>query len=195
MVPSVIVLNGGSSSGKTSIARCLQKLLGPTWMTLGVDDLVRALPDGEKLAGRVESFPHTAGPVEGGGLVLEPDGSVGVTPAFRKAEAAWYAGLAAIGRCGTGLILDEVFLGGRSSQQRLDGALSDLAVMWVGVRCDAEVAAAREDARADRVGGMARLQAERVHDGVAYDLVVDTSASDAADCAAAIAAHLAALRG
>jgi chloramphenicol 3-O-phosphotransferase len=41
----VVVLNGGSSSGKTSIARCLQRLPGPTWLILGVDDLVRALPD------------------------------------------------------------------------------------------------------------------------------------------------------
>jgi chloramphenicol 3-O phosphotransferase len=38
-----IVLNGGSSSGKSTLARCLQDQLGPMWLTLGVDDLVRAL--------------------------------------------------------------------------------------------------------------------------------------------------------
>jgi chloramphenicol 3-O phosphotransferase len=42
-----IVLNGGSSSGKSSLARSLQNRLGPTWLTLGVDDLIRALPGGE----------------------------------------------------------------------------------------------------------------------------------------------------
>jgi chloramphenicol 3-O phosphotransferase len=40
----VIVLNGGSSSGKTGIARCLQAVLPQPWIRLGVDDLVDALP-------------------------------------------------------------------------------------------------------------------------------------------------------
>lgn len=109
---------------------------------------------------------------------------------FRQAEASWYAGVAAIGRCGTGLILDEVFISGRSAQERLASALAGLPVVWVGVRCDPEVAAAREHGRLDRVDGMARLQAARVHEGVAYDLVVDTSDASAADCARTIASYL-----
>jgi chloramphenicol 3-O phosphotransferase len=103
-------------------------------------------------------------------------------------------GLAAMGRAGSGLIIDEVFLGGGWSQQRLAAALAGLPVVWVGVHCDPEVAAVRERSRSDRVGGMARLQALRVHEGVVYDLVVDTTAASAADCAGAIASHLAALR-
>src|SRR6185312_13588204 len=111
-VNPVIVLNGGSSSGKTSIARSLQRLLGTTWMTLGVDDLIRALPGGDEIDDLVRAQNGgepvgTEGPVEFG-----PDGSVAVGDGFRRAEASWYAGLAAIGRCGTGLIIDEVFLGG-----------------------------------------------------------------------------------
>ena len=42
----VIVLNGGSSSGKSSLAACLQERLEGTWLTLGVDDLIRALSHG-----------------------------------------------------------------------------------------------------------------------------------------------------
>jgi chloramphenicol 3-O phosphotransferase len=41
----VIVLNGVSSAGKTSIARCLQSLLPTPWLHLGVDDLIGAMPD------------------------------------------------------------------------------------------------------------------------------------------------------
>ncbi len=99
-------------------------------------------------------------------------------------------GMAAIGRCGTGLIIDEVFMGGRSSQERLVSALEGLPVMWIGVRCAPEVAEARERGRADRVGGMARLQATRVHEGVVYNLIVDATAASAADCARTIAAQL-----
>ena len=40
----VIVLNGGSSSGKSSIARALQEILPTAWLTFGVDVLVEALP-------------------------------------------------------------------------------------------------------------------------------------------------------
>jgi len=195
-VTPVVVLNGGSSSGKTSIARCLQRLLGPTWMTLGDDDLVRALPGGDEVDDLIRGRPEGGGPVGAAGSIeFGPDGSVTVGEDFRRAETSWYAGLTAIGRCGTGLILDEVFLGGGLSQQRLAAALTDLRVVWVGVRCDPEVAAGRERGRLDRVGGMARLQAARVHEGVAYDLVVDTTAASAADCARLIASHLGALDG
>lgn len=169
-----IVLNGGSSSGKSSLARCLQGTLGPSWLTLGVDDLIRALPDGDQP------------PIDFGA-----DGSIRVSDGFRRAEAAWYRGLAAIARCGTGLIIDEVFLGGGASQERLARAMSDLTVLWVGVRCDPEVAAGRESERQDRTVGMARLQAEQVHVGVLYDLVVDTTSTSTADCASAVTAHLA----
>jgi chloramphenicol 3-O-phosphotransferase len=51
MPVQVIVLNGGSSSGKTAIARCLQAVLPQPWISLSVDDLVAALPP--SLAGAV----------------------------------------------------------------------------------------------------------------------------------------------
>lgn len=188
---SVVVLNGGSSSGTTSIARALQRLLGPTWMTLGVDDLVRALPGGEEIDELARLRRTGEEPArDGGPLHLGSDGSVSVGEDFRRAEAAWYSGLAAIGRSGTGLIVDEVFLDGASSRARLEVALSGLDVRWVGVRCSPEVAAARERRRADRVPGMAELQADRVHQGIAYDLVVDTTSTGAAECARAIASQM-----
>lgn len=192
----VVVLNGGSSSGKTSIARCLQQMLGLTWLTLGVDDLIRALPGGDELDDLLLAQPGAGEPVGAErSIQFAADGSIAVGEQFRRAEASWYAGLAAIGRCGTGLIIDEVFMGGRSSQERLAAALSDLPVVWVGVRCAPEVAAARERSRSDRTAGMARRQAERVHEGVVYDLVVDTTASSAMDCARLIASRVAALKG
>jgi chloramphenicol 3-O phosphotransferase len=170
----VIVLNGGSSSGKSSIATCLQEQLDGTWLTLGIDDLIRALSHG----------PHDRG--AGGTLTITPEGSVVVGEAFRAAELAWYEGLAAIARAGTGLIVDEVFLGGGASQARLQRALEGLAVVWVGVRCHAAVAEARELQRGDRTIGQARDQAERVHRGVRYDMVVETDGASPGDCARAI---------
>jgi chloramphenicol 3-O phosphotransferase len=44
---------------------------------------------------------------------------------------------------GACIILVDVFLGGAKSQERVRKHLGGLEVLWVGVRCDAEVAATR----------------------------------------------------
>lgn len=166
----VIVLNGGSSSGKSGIVRCLQAILPEPWLAFGVDTFVAALP------------------VTGGVITFASDGQVSVGPEFRRLEDAWIRGVAAMARAGAKVILDEVFLGGADSQQRwqLDG----VNVLWVGVRCDSTVAAEREIARGDRVTGMAASQAERVHRGVSYDLEVDTARWESMECARTIAARV-----
>jgi chloramphenicol 3-O phosphotransferase len=161
----VIVLNGGSSSGKSSIARALQEILPTPWLTFGVDVLIEALP------GRGED-PRS-------GLVLEPDGSITVKPEFRTIQDAWYRGLAAMARDGARFILDEVLLSASAGQRRVRALLDGLNVFWVGVHCDPTVAADRERGRADRVPGMAAAQALAVHAGVEYDVEVDTT-----DCSA-----------
>jgi chloramphenicol 3-O phosphotransferase len=93
-------------------------------------------------------------------------------------------------RAGARVIIDDVFLGGGFSQREWRQALAGLDVLWVAVRCDAKVAGGREVARGDRIQGMAAAQAELVHQGVAYDLEVDTTHAEAMACAHAIAARV-----
>jgi chloramphenicol 3-O phosphotransferase len=71
----VIVLNGGSSSGKSGIARCLQAVLPDPWLALGTDTLIEAMP--------VSMQTSTAG------IEFASDGEVIVGPGFRRLEAAW----------------------------------------------------------------------------------------------------------
>jgi chloramphenicol 3-O phosphotransferase len=174
MTTQVIVLNGGSSSGKSGIARCLQAVLPAPWLAFGVDALIQAMP---------VSLQASAA-----GIEFAADGEVIVGPEFRTLEAAWMGGIAAMAHAGARIILDEVFLGGAASQQRWKQALGTLQALWVGVRCDSAVAAGREIARGDRVVGMAASQAQVVHQGVVYDLQVDTTHTEALECARAIAA-------
>ena len=117
-------------------------------------------------------------------------GEVLVGGGFRELEAAWLAGVAAMARAGARVIFDDVFLGGAASQQRVRAALEGLTVLWVGVRCAPEIAAGREIARGDRAAGMAALQAETVHQGVVYDVEIDSSHTESLDCARAIAARV-----
>jgi chloramphenicol 3-O phosphotransferase len=173
----VIVLNGGSSSGKTGIARCLQAILPEPWIRLGVDQFIEALPPSLLSAGS-------------SGIEFGPSGEVVVGGEFRVAEAAWMAGVAAMVHAGARVILDDVFLEGAASQERTRSYLAGLEVLWAGVRCDASVAAGREIARGDRVGGMAESQAELAHRGVVYDVDVDTTHAEALECARIIAARV-----
>jgi chloramphenicol 3-O phosphotransferase len=172
MPTQVIVLNGGSSSGKTGIARCLQAILAGPWLRLGVDDLLDALSPSDS------------------GIDFGPHGEVTPGEDFRAIEAAWMTGVAAMAGAGARIIVDDVFLSGAASQDRMRRYLEGLEVLWVGVRCEAEIAAAREVARGDRVTGMAASQADIVHEGVVYDVAVDTGAAESLDCARAIAAHV-----
>jgi chloramphenicol 3-O phosphotransferase len=172
----VIVLNGGSSSGKSGIVRCLQAVLPDPWLAMGTDMLVEALP-----AAMRDSDA---------GIGFSADGEVVVGPGFRTLEAAWIEGIAAMARAGARVIVDEVFVGGAGSQERWLKALRELTVLWVGVRCAASVAEGREVARGDRITGMAASQAELVHRGVAYDLEVDTTHTESIECARTIAARV-----
>ncbi|MGW0598801.1 chloramphenicol phosphotransferase CPT [Streptomyces sp. NPDC002776] len=174
MTTQLIILNGGSSSGKSGIVRCLQAVLPDPWLAFGVDGFVDALP------ARMRASDE--------GITFAADGGVSVGADFRALEAAWMEGIAAMARAGARIIVDDVFLGGAASQERWRKALVGVEVLWVGVRCDAAVAAGREIARGDRTPGMAGAQADVVHEGVVYDLEVDTTRTESLDCARAIAA-------
>ncbi|MFG3037640.1 MULTISPECIES: chloramphenicol phosphotransferase CPT [unclassified Streptomyces] len=172
----MIILNGASSSGKSGIVRCLQSVLPDPWLTFGCDSFVDALP--KKMWGSP------------GGIVFDEDGGVGVGEEFRALEAAWTEGVVTMARAGARVIVDDVFLGGAASQQRWRTALDGLPALWVAVRCDPDVATGREIARGDRTPGMAARQSTVVHEGVTYDVEVDTTRTESLACARAVAARL-----
>lgn len=78
MSVQVIVLSGGSSAGKSSIARHLQALLPGVWLTLDSDTLVAALP-----ASLRES---------GDGITFPADGTVATGEVVRRVDTVWSLG-------------------------------------------------------------------------------------------------------
>jgi chloramphenicol 3-O phosphotransferase len=133
----IIVLNGGSSSGKSSIARALQGVLPEPWLSWSIDDLVDAMPPALSAEG------DGSGP----GIEFGPGGEVAVGEDFSRAQTAWLAGIAAMARAGARVVLDDVFLGGGASQERMRRGLDGIDVLWVGVRCAPEIAAERSPGR------------------------------------------------
>jgi chloramphenicol 3-O phosphotransferase len=192
----VIVLNGPSSAGKTTIASALQEVLEVSWLVFGIDTLIGAL--GLPLLEMHDDAIIGARPrqhvVREGGIKFDVDGEITVGAEFRRLEAAWLEGLSRMAESGARLILDEVFLDGVHSQDRFRRAFDGRSIMWVGVTCDVDVATQRERDRGDRVVGASEKQSRHVHEGVHYDLVVDTTSRTPDDVAQQIAEHLRALR-
>ena len=158
--PRVIVFNGGSSSGKSSLTRALQQVLPGSWLRFGVDTLVDACPPSLLSRERLD---------------LADDGTVHVAPAFTSIEGYWMAGLGRMAELGAQLLIEDDFVSGPSAQQRWRVALAGVPAGWVGVRCEPAIAAEREHQRGDRTTGMADQQAEAVHLGIDYDLEVDST--------------------
>ncbi len=179
----VIVLNGASSSGKTTLAAALQarlSALGECWIIIGVDDYIARLPFDWVSAG------DHVGPRAAEGLTVQPvNGEVELRlgPVGRRLWAAYRAGVSGAARAGMDVIVDEALLGEsewEGWQQELDG----LDVLWVRVTADAALIEARERERGDRVIGLARSQLDVVHRFHEHGVTVDTgklSSSEAVD--------------
>jgi chloramphenicol 3-O phosphotransferase len=171
----VVVLNGTSSSGKTSLGRALQGRLADPWLLLGIDFFITAMP--LRLYGTTE------------GHDIRDDGSIATGPTWRYLYGHWRDAVAALA-VGTDVIVDEVFLDGYADQERWSRALDGLDVTYVAVRCDPDVTDERERQRGDRHAGQAAWQRDRVHVGVLYDIEVDTTSLSPDDAAAEVAAQL-----
>jgi chloramphenicol 3-O phosphotransferase len=171
----VLALNGTTSAGKTTLARALQERLPDVWFVWGVDTFLSTTS--------VKLY-------QSDGIVLAEDGSITLGPEFDRLYAAFREAVRAFVLGGANVILDEVLLGGGSGQQTWVDALAGLDVSWVCVDCDLDVSEAREVARGDRVVGQARWQAARVHEGVHYDAVIDTSVMTPAQAADDVARQL-----
>ena len=165
----IILLNGGSSSGKSTLVRELQRGLGEPWLSVGIDTFISTLP------------PRMTG--EEDGIVVGEDGAIGIGEEFTRLEQCWMRGVAAMAAAGARIVVDDGFLSGPPAQRRWRAAVEGLSVLWVGVHCSPEEAERREALRGDRETGMARLQALRVHEGIEYDLEVDTTGLEPAKVA------------
>ena len=90
----VIVLNGASSSGKTTLAVALQDILEGSWLIFGIDTLISAIP--LKLLAMHEDASIGAHPPEHdvteGGIAFGADGEITVGPEFERLETAWLKG-------------------------------------------------------------------------------------------------------
>lgn len=159
----IIFLNGTSNSGKTSIAKELQRTIDIPYAHLSFDNFFLRM---------IEDY---------GG----EENVVRATIYMPQVTSPFHHLIAAYAKARQNIIVDHVLRRPGSSKECAE-LLSDYEVLFVGVYCPVEVLREREKQRKDRRVGLAEGQLEHVHAGKTYDIEVDTSKNTPSECATQI---------
>jgi chloramphenicol 3-O phosphotransferase len=161
----VVVLNGTSSSGKTTVARAFQEIADSVFLNFSIDSILSALPQSaiDRLVAGVGN------------------------PRLRVQELniAYYACVRELAALGRDLVIDNAITS-RAQAERLVAAVDGHDVLLVAVSAPAEVLAERERARGDRTVGLASRQMETIDHWLEYDVRIDTSVVSPSAAAARI---------
>ncbi|MFJ4468717.1 chloramphenicol phosphotransferase CPT family protein [Streptomyces sp. NPDC089424] len=153
----IIFLNGTSSSGKSSIAAELLRILDEPCFHMAADSF-------HAMRSRVPVPPDALDTV------------------LHRTWQGYHRAVAGMAAAGNDVVMDHIL----SADWRLADCLSLFEpqdVVLVGVRCPVDELERRERERGDRPPGLAAAQLKQVHAHGVYDLECDTGASDAAECA------------
>jgi chloramphenicol 3-O phosphotransferase len=164
----IIFLNGCGSSGKTSIAKAIQKESPELWLSFGVDTFIDMIPSSRQ----DQYFKFIKGQNERGPTMHVESGSESV-----KLFSAMPQFAEMLADRGNNLIIDEVLFDEKALKSYAEH-LKEYKVYYIGVFCDLAVMQEREVLRRDRCIGLSNDQIDRVHQGVlnSYDFKVDTTA-------------------
>jgi chloramphenicol 3-O phosphotransferase len=179
MAGRVVLLHGTSSSGKTTVARAVQKLSDDPWVRLGIDTFWTSIDE--------RWMEHGSRAAEG--FAWTDDATIVPGPVGQRLAAGMRAAVGAFARAGNDVLVDDVFI----DPGWLDGwrtELADVELFLVGVMARAHILEERERARGNRIVGEARAQVDVIHRGIEYDLTVDTSRQSPEECAGEILAAL-----
>lgn len=174
---TIVLLNGTTSSGKSSILRHLQATLDGPFLDAGIDKFIWMLP--ERYLSERELWDTVLGHAAYAG------------PLGRRLFSGMHHAIAALARAGNHLLADHVLVEPGWVRECAE-LLSDLPAHLIGVRCPLEVVEQRERERGDRTLGQARKQFDLAHAHGIYDLEIDTSLASPEACAAQIREYLAA---
>lgn len=170
---TVIILNGSSCAGKSSIIEAFQKKQDTPWLAVGLDGFfVRVLPAKYFTHEKPEhhSVLHCVPSQENGKrlftLVVGPDG--------QKVIRGMHRAIAAYALAGNNVVVDYIQYD-PAWMVDLKNVLKDINVVWVGVTASLETLEQREKERGrPQVEGHVRSHYHTVHQGIKYDVMLNT---------------------
>lgn len=186
MTVSVILLNGTSSAGKTTLAKQLQQALPGCWQHMALDQFRDGLPDhyrglnapeGTTGAAGLNVVPNTAHDPAFTEVVFGKDGQKMLRGMRRAMRAMIDAGV--------NIIIDDILLTPDFLRDYLE-VFNENQVLLVGVRCDLAIIEDREAQRLGRFPGTAAGQFFSCHAHETYDVEVDTGRQSPEACAAKV---------
>lgn len=188
---NVILLNGCSSAGKTTLALALQNLLPEPYQHVALDQFRDGMP------GRVRGLNSPPGDPGASGLNVVPGELNGEWVTHiqfgdygERVLAAMRRTVATLSELGCNVIVDDLLFK-RDYLEDYAAVLDPQKTWFIGVKCSIEVISEREALRPGRFPGTAKAHFEQVHEhGIDYDLEVDTTAADPAEVAVEIAQRL-----
>lgn len=182
---TIILLNGTSSAGKSTIAKSMQDVMDEPYLHSGTDHFQQAYPPG------MITITDDPGKQNDGVLaVYSEDGlqDVRFGPLARQMFAGVHRAMAALSDSGLNVIVDSV-VAERWQLEALVSILYEHPVYFVCIEISQAAAEARERDRGDRGPGNVRYFYDRVYGlNDVYDARVDAGAHDAETCARTIKA-------
>ena len=166
MNPTIIFINGTSSSGKTSLLKVLQKHLKEPYLDMGIDKFIWMLPK------RYLDRPHWD---EVLGKAVQP-GPLGLV-----LFSGMHHAIAAAAKRGINVVADHVFVE-KAWVDECVALFAEMNAYLIGLHCPLEVLEQREKDRTDRTLGQARAQFDVIHKYTRYDLELDTSKLTTEEC-------------
>jgi chloramphenicol 3-O phosphotransferase len=168
---NIVLLNGTSSAGKTSIARALQEIMETPYLHPGIDHFLPRLPQHCFVVADAADSPSSeyfllvyksaAGRTVAehqGGVTVYGDGTlaeVRIGPGGVALLAGMYRGIAALAAAGVDVIVDDVIHHQTVLRAAVE-ALCESQVLFVGLRLPRSVAERRERER-KRARGILRV--------------------------------------
>lgn len=182
----IILLNGASSSGKSSIAKELQFIFDDLFLGMSIDKFMSMVPSNPQSLGAksAEMWSWEKSSDDRGELM-----TLNVSPRGKSYILGMYECVRIMAARGFDIIVDDVCLDVELLQQ-IATMLSQFKVYFIGVTCQLHVLEERERSRGNRIINSARSQHGVVHRFYKYDVTVDTSETSAHDCALHIKTYI-----